>query len=615
MKPKTKIVALFLVIILVLTGFITYFELLPEEIELDDEQSPKVIDDRISPYTNQGLTVEIKRIRNRGLMEKMLVLGASWRDKPTFYWICTVDGRIHDTAQIESAGGVVASGAFTEWDTFGKDSKGNFYVEEEQETSEVTIAIMEEVKSGLLGRNTETIEKQTIKVTYDFRTGRWSGDDFLKDYDGYGHYLGEEYEIWFNIYQSDYDHDTIPYWAEVNLLGTNPFEDDSKNDPDNDGIPTTWEYKWGYDPFTFDNHKALDPDIDGLENIEEYIMQKYFADPYHQDIYIEVDGMQKGGFFDWDHVSYEETHQMLIERFAQHNINVYIDYGWPDGPVNGGGELLDYMKVNDDTVGHFHNRFYEHNFADERKGIFRYCMVAANAGFISQGDFNHYDHIVVDSSPYVTIKRRAWTPRYRRVMLAKGILHELGHSLGLMPTTFYGIDILSNDQENRWPTQLTAEQYDNYCEQYYSVMNYDYIFGKNKKFFDYSDGSNGPTYDQNDWDHIYLPAFQTDSAAYEESQPTIDKTMEDQEVVRENQELELSGYTYDKNLTEKYTNELSTLTYISNIDCNYMIYFKNYSEDEKDVLVYAKPKVDPTVALWTLVAEGMLNLEKNKIDW
>jgi hypothetical protein len=191
-------------------------------------------------------------------------------------------------------------------------------------------------------------------------------------------------------------------------------------------------------------------------------------------------------------------------------------------------------------------------------------------------------------------------------MLAKGIIHELGHSFGLMPTTFYGVDILSNDQENRWPTQLSAEQYDSYCEQYYSVMNYDYIFGKNKKLFDYSDGSNGAPYDQNDWNHVYLPAFQTDSAAYEESQPTIDKTMEDQEVVRENQELGLSGYTYDKNLTEKYTNELSTLTYVPNVDCNYMIYLKDSAEDEKDILVYAKPKVYPTVALWSLVAEGKL---------
>ena len=65
--------------------------------------------------------------------------------------------------------------------------------------------------------------------------------------------------------------------------------DDSKLDPDGDGIPTAWEWKWGYDPFTWDDHNRLDPDLDGIENSEEYQMAKWFADPFIQDIYYEVD--------------------------------------------------------------------------------------------------------------------------------------------------------------------------------------------------------------------------------------------------------------------------------------------------------------------------------------
>ena len=81
----------------------------------------------------------------------------------------------------------------------------------------------------------------------------------------------------------------------MNILGTDPTVDDSKLDPDGDGIPTAWEWKWGYDPFTWDDHENLDPDLDGLSNIEEYQMAKWFADPFIQDIYYEVDYMGSGG--------------------------------------------------------------------------------------------------------------------------------------------------------------------------------------------------------------------------------------------------------------------------------------------------------------------------------
>jgi len=569
-----------------------------------------VIDDRVSPDINQGLVVEINRIRNRLLMEKMLTFGTDWKNPPTFFWTVIVDDKEHSTDEICSAGGVEGSGAFTEWDTFGKESKGNFYIDEEQKTSDITILIMEKKTSGLFGRKTENIEKERIDLTYNFRTGHWSGDDFFKDDDGYGHVLGKEYEIWFNLYQSDYDHDNIPYWMEVNMYDFDPMVADGKIDVDNDGIPSWWEWKYGYDPVSFDNHSLLDPDIDGLNNVQEFIMYDYFADPFHQDIYLEIDGMQKRGILDWNHVSYEETHQMLIERFSQHNINLYIDYGWPDGPVNGGGELLEYMRVNDDTVGHFHNRFYKHNFADERKGIFRYCTVAINAGFISPGNFNYYDHIVVDTGQQVTLKRLGFTPKYRRVLLAKGILHEMGHSLGLMPYTFYGVDILTGQWEDKWPTQLTEEEYENYCEQYYSIMNYGYIFGITKeqiRCFDYSDGSNGAPFDQNDWEHIYIPAFKTSQSAYEEAQPSIDEIFEDIEVVTKNPDLTKKGWKVDMNLTNKYKYDLSSLPFVDNAECEFVVLVKEDNdkrETVKQIAIYAKPKVEPTITTWSFISEG-----------
>ena len=288
-----KLLAVLVITILVIAGLSAYIILNYEEDEEPEKETDEFeLDDKISPYTNQGLIVEVSRIRNRNLLDKMLVLGIDWRNTPSFYYTIEVDEKLGS-----SEGNIGSNGVFNKWDTFGEESTMSFYANEEQETSNVKITIVEQVKTGLLKRRVNDVEKETINLVYDYRTGRWIGDDSFMDEDGAGHYLGEEYEIWFDIYQSDFDNDRIPYWVESNFLNTNPTVDDSKLDPDNDGIPTAWEWKWGYDPNTWDDHMNLDPDIDGIENIEEYQMRKWFANPYQPDIYIETDGMQKRGLF------------------------------------------------------------------------------------------------------------------------------------------------------------------------------------------------------------------------------------------------------------------------------------------------------------------------------
>ena len=337
LSNKIKIgIVLVVVALLVLSGIFVYYYVI-EDKEDDKEEEPEEFeyDFRINPYNNQGLIVEVLRIRNRDLMDRMLSFGTSWKDTPSFYWDLKVDEKEATTKEY-----IGTVGVYNTWDTITKETCITTYIEDGQEKSDVTITIMEEVKSGLLGRKTTDVEKETIHLTFDYYTGRWTGDDSFKDSDGYGHYLGENYEVWFNLYQDDYDHDNIPYWVEVNILRTNPTIDDSILDPDNDGIPTSWEWKWDYDPSVWNDHQNLDPDIDGLNNIEEYQMRKYFSNPYQPDVYIETDGMQDDQLIELDHVFYKESQQMIIERFAQHGINVYIDDGWPDGPVNGGGEML-----------------------------------------------------------------------------------------------------------------------------------------------------------------------------------------------------------------------------------------------------------------------------------
>ncbi|MCJ7571306.1 MAG: hypothetical protein MUO82_05470, partial [Candidatus Thermoplasmatota archaeon] len=243
-KNKTILLALAILTIIILSSTFVYIQYTKEEKHEEEPENIKVIDNRISPLTNQGLILEILRIRHRGLLDKIIKTGNSWKQKPSFYFISNID----DTEYISKD--VVAAGAeseilFNTWDTILQENKILEDTPEEQEKSSVTLTLVERVPSGLLGRKSQDYIRDKITVTYDYRTGRWNGDDSFMDDVGYGHYRGETFEVWFNLYQTDSDSDGIPYWTEVNVLGTDPRVDDSKLNPDNDGIPTDWEWKWG----------------------------------------------------------------------------------------------------------------------------------------------------------------------------------------------------------------------------------------------------------------------------------------------------------------------------------------------------------------------------------
>lgn len=620
MKSNTKKIGAVVIIgILIVVSLVAVFYYLPEPKKKEpvSEKPEKVVDDRISPNANQALFVQILRIRNRGLMDKMLSYGTSWKDAPSFYYIVTVDDESGN-----SKGFVGQTGIYNTYDTIGYESTMTYDVEEGLKHSDVSISIIEEQHSGLLGRRINDVEVDKISLKYDYRTGRWDGDDSFMDKDGMGHYLGDNYEVWFNLYQADNDHDGIPYWTEVNILGTNPYNDDSKLDPDNDGIPTSWEWKWGYDPFTWNDHQNLDPDQDGIQNVEEYFMREHFSNPFQPDMYLEADGMQPKGPLDViPHKFYEESQQMIIERYAQHGIWLYIDDGgneWADGPVNGGGEMVPYVKDFDDVVAKQMLSFYTHNFADERKGIFRYLVVTDISGaFICPTKYNNINALCVGNGFSSAKVRLSFTRREMRVMLAKTVLHELGHSLGLMPTTFPGNDIMNRKYGDRYPS-MSDEDYNGYLNDYYSVMNYQYIYnkpfffnnGSHEYLFDYSDGSNGPPYDQNDWEHVYLPTFQIDAISYEEPS---DETFEDFEIYNYYKGVVADGWQLDENLTEKYSTTFKDFSLQKNVDADVQVFIKTdaNSSDGYNIRVYAKPNVEPVFAVYSLVAEGKLDSNNN----
>lgn len=325
-QKTLTVFAIFAVFILCASGLFAYFEYFHEEEKelIEEKIEEKSIDERISPLENQGLILEVLRIRHRGLHDKLLKFGSSWRQKPSFYFVRNVDDLEWSSKKTST---------YTAWDTMLKEQKVMRDVEEEQETSTITLTIFEIEKIGLLKLRKQDVEKDSFTVNYDYRTGRWYGeDDHFRDKDGYGHYVGDTFEVWFNIYQTDYDSDGIPYWTEVNILDTDPWTSDTFSDPDEDGIPTAWEWKYDYDPHTWDDHIHLDPDIDGIENIEEYQIAKWLSNPYAQDVYVEADGMETNRLFVKHHYLFKESQQHLIEKFCRHGINLYFDDGWPDGP-------------------------------------------------------------------------------------------------------------------------------------------------------------------------------------------------------------------------------------------------------------------------------------------
>jgi hypothetical protein len=457
-----------------------------------------ILDESISPEgVKQAVALEIQRIHKKGIEQLIRTPGGSWNEPLQYHFEAT----LNDADWIGHN--------ITTWDTGYVSWEVHRFVEDETETIPIIIDIYE-TQSRLFKTTQTRIEH--ISLSYNFRTGRWTGDDNQNDSDGYGHYNGDDYEIWFRLYQTDNDNDNIPYWTEIHILGTDPYKDDTNEDPDNDCIPTSWEWYWGYDPLTPDNHSLLDPDKDGLDNVEEYKVSKYLSNPFHKEIYIETDFMEKGpGLFAHDHIFWKESQWILMDTFSKHNITVHIDDGWPDGPVNGGGQSLPYVEEYIDPFSGRAGEYYKYYFSDERKGSFRYVFIHESGGWNFPQTHDLWADVISIPSNHEfyrsTFFPPAITPRLQRLAMAVAVTHELGHSLNLNPSYCQGIDNYSQVGRNNLPplaklqAKISARQY---WMTYESVMNYQKFGGY---VSDYSDGTHG-THDSNDWAQVDLTYFQ-----------------------------------------------------------------------------------------------------------
>jgi parallel beta-helix repeat protein len=283
-----------------------------------------------------------------------------------------------------------------------------------------------------------------------------------------------------------------PYWNRtIHHPITRPITFPSE-DSDGDGAPDWWEIKWGYDPFVWDDHHHLDPDGDGLNNIEECYTDAYGANPFRKDIFLELDWMTSK---DPRHSNKpdDDLIRQAIEAFERHNISLHIDAG-----QYGGGEEIPYAPnlTCNALINLYWQYFLQNDMNNPRKGIFRYgiiCDIGPDVNFPFMG-WDHLDSFCVSaeqlSQQYPFIRRGQ--------LIMKASIHHLGHTLGLLADHHGGIDNLGTlyPLSKEWFLYRT----------YKSSMNYWYKY----RTFSYSDGTNGPG-DFDDYGHLDFGFFKNTS--------------------------------------------------------------------------------------------------------
>lgn len=263
-----------------------------------------------------------------------------------------------------------------------------------------------------------------------------------------------------------------------------------KKDSDSDGVPDWWEEKYGYPAHIADNHEQLDPDNDGLTNIEECYTDKWGSNPYKKDIFLEIDWMECKTSEDEVNKPSQEYVQKAIDIFAEHNITLHIDTGHL-----GGGELIAYAANFSfaDLRDYYWNYFLHNDMNNPRKGIFRYgliCDYGPASGFAFIG-WDSLDAFCI-SADILKNNHEVSYPRQRFIIGSS--IHELGHTLGLTVDDHGGND-------NKIATIPFTKQWFKYLT-YPSCMNYFYTYF----ILGFSDGNLGPN-DFNDWENMDFSFF------------------------------------------------------------------------------------------------------------
>ena len=376
------------------------------------------------------------------------------------------------------------------------------------------------------------IDKRDIDIIYNLKTGHWIGDDFLSpnsgwgsDFSGYGRVNGcddgtyyqndRDCELIFDITQNDEDGDGIPTWTEKYIYHSDPNINNTGWDNDSDGVPIEWEWKWGntfyynywnhrweyywfYNPNNWEDQATLDPDEDGLQNIEEYYTSQWGSNPFLQDVFLELDQMElgpegQGGFVP------DLANDLLRDAFGKRNIFIHID----DGCMGGGEKTIpfDIVTTHYELLQIYWDFFLHNDPNNWRRGVFHYAIIDYNApksGYAFSTRVNDkvfldcfqlstdiMEDPVIDNIFYNIIRRKTLNKEmHRAIRYAGTMMHELGHTFGISG-----------------PGHASGNHFK--YRNYKSCMNYDNVYW----LVDYSDGTHGK-YDFDDWDAIDLTYFQ-----------------------------------------------------------------------------------------------------------
>jgi len=454
----------------------------------------------VSPKTSKAgkevaVIVEVKRIRSLNLQNESVYLKVFINGQDSVWW-----------RQIFRGIDIWPEWAFA------------YNVVEYEENKEIPIQI-ELWKKGIIDQPCDISPQKgnylygkTLTLFYNLTSGEWHGDDWLGDASGYGHAGGHEdgnydendYEIWFDIYEIV---STDGWWGgsdrmtpwEKAKYGLNESMEYGNVDIDGDGIPSDWEDKYGYNPVVPEDHRHLDPDNDGLDNVEEYLTSKWLSDPFCPDVFLEIDFMEAKYPWQKDYVLPKKSQEMIISAFTKHNIILHID----DGCMGGGGDLIPFdSKMYGDELRAAREKYFLNGDPNNwRRGVFHYGIMCCQMGWAGRpagGRMFYIDSFCVGVQ---YVRNWLWMLKLQgsdyETALASVTMHELGHTLGL--TDFEGID----NESTRFPWSKGYYIWKNYE----SCMNYRYVY----KLVDYSDGDDSD-HDQNDWEVIKerLPRFQGD---------------------------------------------------------------------------------------------------------
>jgi len=459
-----------------------------------------------TPFANETtITVTITQIRSLDVILR----------KPSFQVDVIINGVHHESPIYENQPYV-----YTPWTT-------NMTVPSDNDWVNITIALKDTRSNKLCDlsgchEQANHYNDTVANLYYSIKTGHWVGDDWAFYWDeghngtdyqpehewigfdpsGYGrlngcddnsiNQLDRDAELYFTITQNTPAPDGIPYWLKTQIYHLDPATDYTGYDPNNDGIPLTWDWKWGYDPFANDSHAALDEDYDGLNNTKEYRVSQWGSDPFKKDLYIELDRMADSPRGEQTLLA-DEPKELIRTCFAQHNIDFHLD----DGSM-GGSDIIPFQESSSqrDLQNDYLHYFLHDNLSNYRRGIFHYGLMVYNASY---GGFNFFNGILPYFDCFQVSSKRMNTKIFpktaRKAVLVYGsaYMHELGHNIGL--DAFTGID----NPNTAMPWQRDWWKY----RPYVSIMNYGYMYA----MIGYSDGHRGKN-DYNDWTHIDLGMFQ-----------------------------------------------------------------------------------------------------------